>query len=212
MRRDLTEVVVVLDCSGSMKVCKSNIEQGLNDFLRKQKEVPGKARITVVNFSDSYNIRTVVNGLDIKDVNSISLNPAGQTALLDAIGQTVDSVGQKLAETPEEDRPGLVTVAIVTDGLENDSRRYNKEQIREKLKHQTEKYNWNFAFIGANQDAVLTATDYGLPASSALNYNTNSQGWAKGLIGNVTRGRLANSLGVDYETQYSDAEVKAAVA
>jgi len=154
MKKDLTEIVIVLDESGSMGSVKNDTIGGFNEFLSSQKKIKGSANVTFVKFSDYYKV--VNDGTDIKHVaelNESSYTPSFSTALLDAVGKTINSVGNRLADTPENKRPEKVIVAIITDGFENASREFTRLQISDMVKHQREKYDWEFLFLGADIDA-----------------------------------------------------------
>lgn len=169
MKKDLCEIVVILDESGSMSSVKNDTIGGFNTFLETHQKLPGFANLTFVKFDTSYNI--VYNGKDVKEVpplNEDTYTPHGCTALLDAVGKTIDEVGIRLSNTNENERPEKVMFVILTDGEENSSREYHLDMIKEKIKHQTEKYNWDFIFLGANQDAWSSATSMGM--SNAINY------------------------------------------
>ncbi len=105
-----------------------------------------------------------------------TFQPRGSTALFDATGRTINSVGQRLAGVPEEERPDKVLFVIMTDGFENASHEFNASKISEMINHQRNVYNWEFMFIGANQDAVLSAKEIGIPAAAALTYAANAEG------------------------------------
>lgn len=177
MNLNKTDITVILDKSGSMRSLINDTVGGFNSFLTEQKEQPGEATLTLVQF-DTKN-RVVVDGAPLKDVKELteaSYRPGGNTALLDALGATINKVGQRLAETPEEERPGKVIFLVMTDGEENASNEFTKEQIKTMVEHQTEKYNWSFVFLGANIDSITTATSMGFAAANASNYNATGVG------------------------------------
>ena len=149
-RKDLCDIVMVIDRSGSMgRICKDAIGS-LNSFLKEQKEVPGEARVSAVLFNDSY--QTLHDGItimDVPDFDDKNYIPSGTTALLDAVGKAIDMTGERLSKLDEADRPEKVLVAILTDGLENSSKEYNRSQIFDKVKHQRDEYQWEFAFLAA---------------------------------------------------------------
>src|SRR5690606_5309014 len=131
---------------------------GFNAFVAAQRTEPGTAELSLVLFDHEYAL--VLENVDIQNVprlDEVTYQPRGTTALLDAIGTSVDTLGKRLAGLPEERRPEQVIVAILTDGLENASQRYTSERIANMIQHQREKYSWDFIFLGANQDAILTA-------------------------------------------------------
>jgi len=170
--RNLTEIVVIADRSGSMASIRADAEGGFNFFLEEQKKLPGNANLTFVEFSSGVSI--VCENKPIHDVEPWELFPTGSTALLDAIGITLLRVGERLRQTSEEERPGKVLVVIITDGEENSSQEFNRAKIFEMIKHQREKYNWEFLFLAANQDAIQEGLNYGI--FNATNFKATGQG------------------------------------
>lgn len=170
MRKNLTDIVVVLDRSGSMISCEKDMEGGLNTFIEEQKKVEGYADFTLVQFDDQYEV--VHNGVDINHVTHVSFMPRGSTALYDAIGKAIATTGDRLNTMTEDERPGAVIFMIITDGGENASKEYTKQQINEMITHQQDKYDWNFMFLGANQDSFAVGSSIGLKATNISNYST----------------------------------------
>ena len=177
MNNNLTELVYILDMSGSMSHLTDDTINGYNRLLEEQRkqnrENPNlKANVTTVFFDDRYIMIHDRENLDnVKDITTADYCPTGMTAMLDAVGRTVVSVGQKLTATPEEERPGLVSVTIITDGQENYSKEYNWAQIHEMIKEQREKYSWLFSFIGANIDVEVTAEQLGIAKGMSATYS-----------------------------------------
>ena len=172
-----TDITVVLDRSGSMASVRDDTIGGFNSFLQEQKAVPGSARVSLVQFDDQY--ESVYECRDVQDAPDLSPRtfvPRGSTALLDAIGRTLNATGARLAALPEAARPEKVLLVVMTDGLENASREFSARQVFDMITHQRDKYQWEVVFIGANQDAVLTGASYGLPASNALDYAATPAG------------------------------------
>ncbi len=177
MNRNLAEIAFILDRSGSMSSLQEQAISGFNRFLADQVAQPGDARLTLVLFDDEYLVP--VEALAIRDVpllDAATYVPRNTTALLDAIGLTVDRLGQRLAVMPEIERPAQVIVAILTDGLENASTRYTWKDIASRIRHQREKYNWQFLFLGANQDAIATASKMNIGAINAATFVANEAG------------------------------------
>ena len=172
-----TEIAFILDRSGSMNCCQQAAIAGFNQFLADQQETEGLAKLTLVLFDDEYLVP--VSSIPVQEVVPLSddtYQPRGCTALLDAIGQTIDDFGRRFAAVSEKDRPGQVIVAILTDGLENASQRFNWKEIAGKIKHQTVTYKWVFLFLGANQDAIATAANLSIAANNAANYVADTAG------------------------------------
>lgn len=166
-----TALLLVIDRSGSMHGIRDDMVGGLQELLRDQQKQPGMLTVDVVQFDDE--IERVCAMADPSTV-TITLEPRGSTALYDAIGMSVQAFGQDLAALPEHARPETVQVVIVTDGQENASREYTAETVRDLIARQTDTYGWDFVFLGANQDAVLTAHELGIAADSALTYAADS--------------------------------------
>jgi len=177
MRPDLTEIAFVLDRSGSMNSIAGDAIGGFNSFLAQQQAEPGEAHLTLVLFDHEYLVAQ--DNVDIHSVPPLDTRtyvPRGMTALLDAIGRTIDAIGTRLANTPEDQRPGKVIVAILTDGMENASRDYDNRRVADMISHQQEKYAWEFIFLAANQDAIATAQTLSIQAKDAIAFDATGQG------------------------------------
>jgi hypothetical protein len=175
--KNKTDITIILDRSGSMESVKSDTIGGFNSFLEGQQKVEGEASLSLVQFDDQYEI--VYTDRDINSADCLSqatFQPRGMTALYDAVGRTINSVGQRLAALAEAERPDKVLLVIMTDGFENSSREFNAAKVAEMITHQRSVYKWEFMFIGANQDAVLSAKEIGLPTQAALTYAPNAAG------------------------------------
>lgn len=177
MKNNLTEIIFILDRSGSMGCLVEDTIGGFNAMINSQKAEPGDAFVTTVLFDDKYDL--LHDRIDIQQIENITEKEyyaRGMTALLDAVGKTINSIGTRLNSTREEQRPDKVLFVITTDGLENASREYNKTQIKEMIQHQQSKYNWTFMFLGANMDAVGEAASLGINTDFARNYTASSIG------------------------------------
>lgn len=174
MNENLTSIVVLLDRSGSMASVKKSTESGFRDFLIKQQCEQGDATLTLYQFDDRF--EDVYINQDIKTISGISLQPRGGTALYDAICKAIDLTGIKLNAMPESCKPGKVIFMIITDGEENASKLYSKFNVADRINHQRDKYSWQFLFIGANQDAIMTGGNLGMKQGSCLDYTANSVG------------------------------------
>lgn len=177
MNQNLTEIAYILDRSGSMQsLCEPAIT-GFNSFLREQQDTPGEATFSLVLFDDEYQLHADRSPIcEVRPLDASSYVPRGCTALLDAIGRSVDHIGKQLAITAEKDRPAQVIVAIYTDGYENASTDYTEQQIRQMIRHQTNHYGWKFLFLGAHEDAITTACDYGIDPGNASIVNHDTAG------------------------------------
>jgi len=177
MNNNLTEIAFILDRSGSMQTMTESAIAGFNQFLRDQNEGEGQARLTLILFDDRYEVPyQSVPISEVTELDTTTFVPRGSTALLDAIGRTVDELGEKLAGTPEPERPGQVIVAILTDGLENSSSTHTWQSVQQRIRHQTDVYHWEFLFLGANQDAIATASQMGIAAANSATWQADSIG------------------------------------
>lgn len=177
MKKELTEIVFILDRSGSMSGLESDTIGGYNAMLEKQKSAPGQAIVSTVLFDDSCEV--LHDRFDIKTVVPMSDNEyfvRGCTALLDAVGGAIHHIGNIHKYAHEEYRPEKTLFIITTDGMENASRRYNYDRVKMMIERQKEKYGWEFIFLGANIDAVEVADRFGIGADRAANYHADSEG------------------------------------
>lgn len=177
MKTNKSELIFILDKSGSMAGLESDTIGGYNAMLKKQQAEDGEATVTTVLFDDGYEL--LHDRIDIKGIRPISDKEyviGGSTALLDAIGRTIQKMIKVQKNTKEEEQADKVMFVITTDGMENASREYTAEAIKKSILHQTEKYGWEFLFLGANIDAIETAASYGIRADRATNYHADTIG------------------------------------
>lgn len=177
MKQNLTELVFLLDRSGSMQGLEGDTIGGFNSMLEKQKKEPGKAVVSTVLFDDRLTVlhdRVAVE--KVRPITEKDYCVRGCTALLDAIGETVRHIGNIHKYARSEDVPQHTLFVITTDGMENASRRYSATQIRKMIRRQQETYGWEFLFLGANIDAVETAGELGIGPDRAVNYHCDSAG------------------------------------
>lgn len=168
---------MVLDRSGSMEQVKSDVVGGVNTLIIEQRIAPGDCTMTLLQFDTILEyVFQNQNILQVPPLTDTSFQPRGSTALLDAIGKTVTEAGDYLKSLKETERPEKVVCVIVTDGLENASRKFTREQIFEMIKHQREMYQWEFVFIGANQDAIAAGRSIGSPAANNMTYDHSPVG------------------------------------
>lgn len=171
MNKNLTEIAFILDRSGSMAPVTEAAITGFNEFLRDQQKTEGQARLTLVLFDNEYLVP--LNCIPVQEATPLDTTtyiPRGSTALLDAIGTTIENIGTRFSSTPEPERPGQVIVAILTDGYENSSEKFTWKDISQKILEQTNTYKWQFLFLGANQDAIATAASLNISAANASSY------------------------------------------
>lgn len=191
----LTDITFILDRSGSMYRLVDDTIGGFNRFLADQKKVAGAANVTLVSFADRPT--TVYAGKPLADAPLLSREtycPSGNTALYDAICETVDAAGARFAAMPESERPGMVLVVIITDGEENRSVKFSREDVFERITTQQDVYKWTFMFLGANQDAFKAAGAMGIQQNLAATYSASPTGVAAS-YGSVSE-KAAHARGV----------------
>ncbi len=177
MKKDLTELVFILDRSGSMAGLESDTIGGYNALLEKQKEETGEAVVTTVLFDDSYEILHDRIGLKgIAPITKKDYFVRGSTALLDAIGKTINKISRAQENTLPSERAEKVIMVITTDGMENASREFGYAKVREMIEYQKERNGWEFIFLGANIDAIETAGRFGIDADKAVNFHADGVG------------------------------------
>ncbi|MGE4273437.1 MAG: hypothetical protein AB7E31_11285 [Desulfitobacterium sp.] len=177
MKKDLTELVFILDRSGSMSGLESDTIGGYNAMLAKQQKEPGEAIITTVLFDDHYELlHDRINLRGIAPITDKEYYVRGNTALLDAVGKTINKIGNVQKHTAEEERAEYVIFVITTDGLENASCEFNYAKVRQMIEHQQSTHGWEFIFLGANIDAIATAERFGISKDRATNYHADSEG------------------------------------
>jgi uncharacterized protein YegL len=177
MKKGLTELVFILDKSGSMSGLEKDTIGGYNSMLEKQKAIDGECRITTVLFDNNYEL--LHDRIDIRAVSPITekeYQVGGSTALLDAVGKTIHTMGNAQKYSSEQTRADKVIFVITTDGMENASREYTYDRVREMIERQKSKYGWEFIFLGANIDAAKTASRFGIDSNRSANYHADSKG------------------------------------
>ena len=177
MKNNITELVFILDRSGSMSGLESDTIGGFNSMIAKQKKEDGVAYVTTVLFDTRFD--RIHDRMKLEDVPALTEKdyvPGGCTALLDAVGDTVRHIVQIHKYARPEDVPEKTVVVITTDGLENASRRWDLEQVKRLIEHEQEKYGWEFLFLGANIDAIETAKTIGIASTHATNFVPDAKG------------------------------------
>ena len=178
MKNDITELVFILDRSGSMAGLEADTVGGFNAMLHKQRQQPGRCWVTTVLFSGtSETVHDRLPLADVPDMKDADYCPGGCTALLDAIGETIDHVSQIHKYIRPEDVPAHTVFVITTDGMENASRKYSSDQVK-RMVRQRKSRGWEFLFLAANIDAVETAAHLGVGSDRAVNYNADGKGTA----------------------------------
>ena len=208
MRSDLTDITLVVDRSGSMDSIKSDAEGGINEFIQQQANEPGEALLSLMQFDTEYDL--VHNGVSAGKVPPYQLVPRGMTALLDAVGRSINETGARLAAMPEQNRPGLVIFVIVTDGAENSSKEFTHADIRKMIEHQQSEYSWQFTFLAADQDAFAAGSSLGIKADGIANFSKGKmRGTYNAANAKVARMRRASAASEEIDNAFSPMELKA---
>ena len=179
MRKNLTEMVFILDRSGSMAGLEGDTIGGFNGMIERQRAMEGEALVSTVLFSSDSAV--IHDRVDIRRVEPMTRRQycvGGCTALIDAIGGAIHHIGNVHKYAREEDRPEHTIFVITTDGMENASRRYTSDQVKAMVRRQKERYGWEFLFLGANIDAVETAAHFGIAEDRAVTFHNDSRGQA----------------------------------
>lgn len=173
MKKDFTLIVFLLDRSGSMLNGIEDTLGGFNSFIEKQRsETNGDVRVTLATFSDWYsNVYTMLPIKDVPVLTKQNYVTGGWTALVDSMCHTIDDTGRVLSAMSESERPSRVIFVTITDGDENKSREFNSGDLKQRITHQTEKYSWDFLYLGANQDSFKVAQQYGYQTFSTANWD-----------------------------------------
>ncbi|MGB7999036.1 MAG: vWA domain-containing protein [Anaerobacillus sp.] len=179
MKKGLTEIVFLLDRSGSMAGFERDTIGGFNSFVKQQCEQEGETLLTAVLFDDQYEV--LWDGINANEVVMTDQDyyVRGMTALQDAVGKTIVTVGKRLSETNEEDKPEKVIVVITTDGMENSSSEFTQAKVRELIEQQRQLYSWEFIFMGANIDASKEAASIGITEENAFQFEASEIGFEK---------------------------------
>lgn len=208
MRKNLTEIVFILDRSGSMSGLEADTIGGFNSMIEKQKKVEGEALISTVLFDNTSEvIHDRVNIQNVKAMTDEDYTVRGCTALLDAIGGAIHHIGNVHKYARTEDVPEHTLFVITTDGMENASRRYDNGKVKKMIEHQKEKYGWEFLFLGANIDAVQTARHFGISEDRAVNYHSDREGTQLNyevLSKTISAVRYSEPLGADWKKRIDE--------
>jgi hypothetical protein len=192
--QNLTHLYLLLDRSGSMQSIKTDTEGGFAAFVEEQRRIPGECRVTLAQFDNHYDV--VYADRPIADVPALDLQPRGSTALLDAMGRLVTDAGAGLAAMSDDERPGTVIVAIMTDGYENSSKEWTHPAIKALVEQQTNDYGWQFLYMGADQDAIEVGRTIGVAAGNSITYGRGkSQEVMANVAGKISQVRTARAAG-----------------
>ncbi|CAJ1581908.1 VWA domain-containing protein [[Mycobacterium] wendilense] len=165
---NLTLIAFLLDRSGSMQSIKSDVVGGFDAFLTEQRAGDGDCLVTLAQFDNEYEV--VYRAKPLAEVPPLVLNPRNSTALLDSMGKLITDTAAEIDALDEDDKPGTVIVAIMTDGMENSSREWRRPDIKALVEQQTNEFGWQFLYMGADQDAVEVGKDLGVRAEQAVTY------------------------------------------
>ena len=179
MKNNITELVFILDRSGSMAGLESDTIGGFNSLIEKQRKQDGECYVSTILFDHVSEV--LHDRVKLSEFNKLTENDytvRGATALIDAIGGAIHHIGNVHKYARPEDVPEHTMFVIMTDGMENASRRYSRDKVKRMIEHEKEKYGWEFLFIGANIDSVETARHFGIGADRSVNYHADSQGTA----------------------------------
>ena len=178
-KNNITELVFILDRSGSMHGLESDTIGGFNSLIEKQKKTEGKCYVSTVLFDDECKVlHDRVKLENVKPMTHNDYQVGGCTALIDAIGGAIKHIGNIHKYARLEDVPAKTMFVITTDGMENASHKFSSDEVKKMIERQKEKYGWEFLFIGANIDAVETAETFGIDKSRAVNYHADKKGTA----------------------------------
>lgn len=175
--KNLTDITIILDRSGSMQSIAKETIVGFNAFLEEQKAVKGKANLTLIQFDHEFEV--IYESIDLREANTLSKEtfiPRGLTSLLDAIGKTIKLTKKRIMNPNDSVFSSKVIIVIITDGHENNSKFYSRSQIFKKIQKMEIKHNWQFVFLGANQDAIEEARNIGIPKSRAMTFRPDHDG------------------------------------
>ncbi len=176
MKRPLTDIICILDRSGSMGGLESDTIGGFNQFIKSQLKEEGSTRLTVILFDDQYEVLWDREDAATAKLTNKEYFVRGSTALLDAVGKTIHRVNRRLADSPASDHPDRVIVVITTDGYENSSREYTHAKVRDMVEYQKEQHDWQFVFLGANIDVEREAEQIGISREDAVRFEASTDG------------------------------------
>ncbi len=210
MNPNLTEIAYILDRSGSMQCMQEPAVAAFNDFIKIQLDVPGDARLTLVQFDDAYEVPIAATPIqEVPQLTAATYTPRGRTALLDAIGRTVIETDRRITALPEAEKPGKVILTIFTDGQENASREYTATHISDLIRLYRDTKGWEFLFLAANQDAIANAAAMNMDTHSSANVKYSLAGvksTGSAMSRKVRASRMKSSGTMDAQALEDDAK------
>ncbi len=210
MNPNLTEIAYILDRSGSMQPMQEPAVAAFNDFIKSQLDVPGDARLTLIQFDDAYEVPIAACPVqDVRELTAATYTPRGMTALLDAIGRTIKDIDRRLVALPETEKPGKVILAIFTDGQENASHEYTAKHISDLIRLYRDEKGWEFLFLAANQDAIASAGAMHMNAHLSANVTFSAEAirsTGKAMSRKVRAMRMKSSDMMDAQAMEDDAK------
>jgi hypothetical protein len=210
MNPNLTEIAYILDRSGSMQPMQEPAVAAFNAFVKAQLDVPGDARLSLIQFDDAYEVPIAAYRVqDVPQLTAATYNPRGMTALLDAIGRTVKDIDRRLSALPDMEKPGKVILAIFTDGMENASHEYTPKHISDLIRLYRDEKGWEFLFLAANQDAIASAGAMHINAHLSANVTFSAEAirsTGKAMSRKVRAMRMKSSDMMDAQAMEDDAK------
>ena len=174
--KDFADITVLVDRSGSMESCREAMEEAYRGFIKEHRKVPS-TRITLIQFDGSNNHEVIYTASPVRDAGELHIDPRGSTPLIDALVKTIDSTGARLRAMDERYRPNKVIMVVITDGHENSSHIYKKEELNGRISKQRGKYNWQFVYLGADINAVNDAVSYGFASGNSAYFVGENAGF-----------------------------------
>ena len=209
MNPHLTEIAYILDRSGSMAPMQEAAIAAFNNFVKSQLDVPGDARLTLIQFDDAYEVPVPPTPIqDVRELTTATYQPRGMTALLDAIGRTIKETSRRVEAMPEKEKPGKVIVTIFTDGMENASQEYTLKHISDLIRLHRDEKGWEFLFLAANQDAIATAGAMAMDVHLSGNVTFTSKGvqsYGNAMSRKVRASRMRTSGKMDEQAMADEA-------
>ncbi len=207
MKSNYSKLIFIMDRSGSMSSIWTDAVGGFNQFVKDQKAIEGGADLSLIAFDTEYEVAIDKQDLQlVEGFDTTKYGPRGGTALIDAIGKTINTVGQELAQMNEDERPENVILTIMTDGQENASNEFTQSQVKEMLEHQQNKYNWKVMFLGANIDAANVSQGFGIPLAHTIQYaSTGSSSRAAYAQMDSFAGSVRTKSAINLKNDVSDA-------